>query len=337
MSQPGNYTPIRLYHSTSAGNTPSAGNLANGEMALNIADSAMSIWFKNASGVAKKVFANPAGLSYPTTDGTNGQVLQTNGSGTLTFVSITSVASATNLAGGTSGSVPYQSGVGATTFLGIGTAAQVLQVNSGATAPEWVSSTGTGNVVRATSPTLTTPTLGVATATSVNKVAITAPASSATLTIANGKTLTANSSLTLAGTDGKTLTVSNSITLAGTDSTTMTFPPASASIGYLNVPVNAQTSNYTAVLDDSGKSLVLTSGSGVTFTIPANGSVAYATGTVLTFINMSSSSLSIAITTDTLYLAGSGSTGTRTLAQYGVATAIKLTSTTWLISGSNLT
>lgn len=41
-----------------------------------------------------------------------------------------------------------------------------------------------------TSPTLTTPALGVATATSVNKVALTAPASSATLTIADGKTLT---------------------------------------------------------------------------------------------------------------------------------------------------
>lgn len=65
-----------------------------------------------------------------------------------------------------------------------------------------------------TNASLTTPSLGVATATSVNKVAITAPATSATLTIANGKTLTAN----------------NSITLTGTDSTTMTFPSASSTI-----------------------------------------------------------------------------------------------------------
>jgi len=75
----------------------------------------------------------------------------------------------------------------------------------------------------------------------------------------------------------------------------------------------------------------------VTFTIDSNANVAYDTGTVLTFINMSSSSLSIAITTDTMYLAGTGSTGTRTLAQYGIATAIKMTSTTWLISGNGLT
>jgi hypothetical protein len=67
-----------------------------------------------------------------------------------------SIGTATNLSGGLAGSVPYQTGAGATTFLGIGTAAQVLQVNAGATAPEWVSSIGTGNVVRATSPTITT-------------------------------------------------------------------------------------------------------------------------------------------------------------------------------------
>lgn len=77
----------------------------------------------------------------------------------VSYTSI-SVGTATNLAGGAAGSVPYQTGAGATTFLNIGTAGQVLQVNAGATAPEWVSSTGTGNVVRATSPTLVTPTLG---------------------------------------------------------------------------------------------------------------------------------------------------------------------------------
>ena len=77
------------------------------------------------------------------------------------------------------------------------------------------SQTGTGTkFVVDTSPTLVTPVLGVATATSINKVAITAPASSATLTIA----------------DGKTLTVNKSLTLDGTDSTTMTFPTTSASI-----------------------------------------------------------------------------------------------------------
>lgn len=65
--------------------------------------------------------------------------------------------------------------------------------------------TGSGSAVFATSPTLVTPVLGVATATSINKVAITAPATSATLTIANGKTLTASNTLTFTGTDGSSV------------------------------------------------------------------------------------------------------------------------------------
>jgi hypothetical protein len=74
--------------------------------------------------------------------------------------------------------------------------------------------TGTGALVFANTPTLVTPVLGVATATSVNKMAITAPATSSTLAVA----------------DGKTFTVNHSLTLAGTDATTMTFPATSATI-----------------------------------------------------------------------------------------------------------
>jgi hypothetical protein len=77
--------------------------------------------------------------------------------------------------------------------------------------------TGSGALVFATSPTLVTPVLGVATATTINKVTFTAPATNAILTIADGKTLTASNSITLAGVDGKTLTTNNSLTLAGTD------------------------------------------------------------------------------------------------------------------------
>jgi hypothetical protein len=78
--------------------------------------------------------------------------------------------------------------------------------------------TGTGALVFATSPTLVTPTLGVATATSINKVTVTAPATSAVLTIADGKTLTVNNSITFAGTDATTMTLpSTNATLARTD------------------------------------------------------------------------------------------------------------------------
>jgi hypothetical protein len=68
------------------------------------------------------------------------------------------------------------------------------------------------------SPSFTTPSLGVATATSINKVAITAPATSATLTILDGKTATFNNSITIAGTDGVVgTTPTTSFTMARTD------------------------------------------------------------------------------------------------------------------------
>jgi hypothetical protein len=110
-------------------------------------------------------------------------------------------------------------------------------------------------------------------------------------------------------------------------------------VGFRNAPVNSQSAAYTLVLADAGKVILhpSTDANARTFTIPANGSVAYAVGTVLTFVNMTSQVVTIAITTDTLYLAGTGTTGSRSLAQYGMASAVKLTSTTWLISGSGLT
>lgn len=131
---------------------------------------------------------------------------------------------------GTTGTLPASRGGTGVTSLGTNVATFLSTPTSANLAAALTDETGTGANVFATSPTLVTPVLGVATATSVNKVAITAPATSATLTVANGKTLTANSSLTLAGVDAKTLTVNNSLTLAGTDATVMTFPSTSASI-----------------------------------------------------------------------------------------------------------
>lgn len=114
---------------------------------------------------------------------------------------------------------------------------------------------------------------------------------------------------------------------------------ASSNIGYLNIPQNSQSAAYTLVLADAGKHIFhpSTDANARTFTIPANSSVAYPIGTAITFINMTSQVVTIAITTDTMYLSSAGTTGSRSLAQYGSATAIKMTSTTWLISGSGLT
>jgi hypothetical protein len=104
------------------------------------------------------------------------------------------------------------------------------------------------------------------------------------------------------------------------------------------IPINNQSAAYTAVLGDANTAIThpITDNTARTFTIPANASVAYPIGTTLTFVNMINT-LTIAITTDTMTLSSAGTTGSRTLAANGIATALKLTSTTWLISGTGLT
>lgn len=63
------------------------------------------------------------------------------------------------------------------------------------------------------SPSFTTPVLGVASVTTLNKLTFTQPGTSATLTIADGKTLTASNTLIFTGTDGSTLNVGTGGTL----------------------------------------------------------------------------------------------------------------------------
>jgi len=107
-----------------------------------------------------------------------------------------------------------------------------------------------------------------------------------------------------------------------------------------NVPQNSKSAAYTLVLADAQKHIFHPSADTTarTWTIPANSSVAYPIGTALTFVNQNAAGvITIAITTDTMRLAGAGTTGSRTLAANGVATAMKVTSTEWIISGTGLT
>jgi hypothetical protein len=120
----------------------------------------------------------------------------------------------------------------------------------------------------------------------------------------------------------------------------MTFPPTSASIGYLTIPqVLAPATTPVDPVADSGKHYFHALGSAAaTYTIPSNaGTPGVPIGTAITFVNMAVANVTIAITTDTMYLAGAGTTGSRTLAQYGSATAIKITNTSWIINGIGLT
>ena len=116
----------------------------------------------------------------------NGGALGTPSSGTLT-----------NCSG-----LPVSTGISG---LASGIAAWLATPSSANLAAAVTDETGTGSLVFATSPSLTTPSLGAATATSINKITITAPAVGATLTLADGKTLTANNTLTFNGTDGSSV------------------------------------------------------------------------------------------------------------------------------------
>lgn len=113
--------------------------------------------------------------------------------------------------------------------------------------------TGTGKMVLDASPTLITPTLGVATATSVNKLTLTTPATSATLTIADGSSLITSGaySLTL------TTTAATNVTLP----TTGTLASLTGTQTFTNKTITSPTINGTPVMGAS----VLTQGTSKTY------------------------------------------------------------------------
>ena len=138
---------------------------------------------------------------------------------------------------------------------------------------------------------------------------------------------------------GTELALTAGPTFTGTTTLATVAPESNnaSSVGYTGMPQNAQSAAYTLVAGDAGKTIVhpASDNNARTFTIPANASVAFPVGTTITFINMINT-VTIAITSDTLYQAGDGSTGSRTLAAYGIATAVKVSSTSWIISGNGL-
>jgi hypothetical protein len=106
-------------------------------------------------------------------------------------------------------------------------------------------------------------------------------------------------------------------------------------LGYVGLPqVILSTGNLTLSKAHAGEHIYVT-GASQTITIPANSSVPLEIGTTIVIINANVTS-SIAITTDTLRLVGTTTTGTRTLSAYGMATIVKVDTTTWMISGNGL-
>ncbi len=181
--------------------TPSSANLAlavtgeTGSGALVFASSPTLVTPTLGAALATSI----NGLTISTSTGTltvaDGKTL--TASNTLTFTGTDS----SSVAFGGGGTVAY-----------IGNKLSVFAATTSAELAGVISDeTGSGSLVFADSPTFTTPTLGAATATSINGLTITS--STGTLTITNGKTFTTSSTLTLAGTDGSTLNIGSGGTL----------------------------------------------------------------------------------------------------------------------------
>ena len=136
--------------------------------------------------------------------------------------------------------------------------------------------TGTGKMVLDTSPTLVTPVLGVATATSINKLALTAPATSATLTVADGASLVTSGaySLTLTATASTNVTLPTTgtlATLAGSETftnKTLTNPTVTNYVETV-VAIGTVTSSSTLSLTSGTvQTATLTASTACTFTMP---------------------------------------------------------------------
>jgi hypothetical protein len=87
----------------------------------------------------------------------------------------------------------------------------------------------------------------------------------------------------------------------------------------------------TCVLADAGKLITSNNAAAVAQTIPANSSVAYDVGTVLTFLQLGAGQVSLAVTTDTLRVP----TGfvAKIRGQYCTVVATKIATTEWCLSG----
>lgn len=263
-----------------------------------------------------------------------------SGSDPAALIASLFAASATASAQASSAS---SSATAASTSAAAASASQTAAAGSAATATTQATTATTQAGIATTQTGLTT--------TQANNAATSAGTATAQAGIATTQATNAAASATAASGSATTASTQagNAATSATNAATSATNAAGSATSAAANaaittaaiaVPQNSQSAAYTLVVGDAGKHLFHPAADTTarTWTIPANASVAFVIGTAITFINQNGGgAITIAITTDTLRLAPAGTVGSRTLAANGMASAVKVTATEWLISGVGLT
>ena len=107
------------------------------------------------------------------------------------------------------------------------------------------------------------------------------------------------------------------------------------SLGFRGVPQNIQNADYTFVAADSGKQIFHDEATPRTYTIPANGSLAYDIGTTITIINNTGAGNIVITSADTIRRGdGVAGTGSRTIGPDSMVTLLKTKATEWMITGA---
>ena len=275
-------------------------------------------------------------FTLPNADGTNGQVIQTNGSGVLSFVSGTSLASPLAITGNSTAGAEIRlpedtdngsnyvalkaadnigSNITFTLPATDGTNGQVIQTN-GSGVLSFVSGTSLASPLAIT---------GNSTAGAEIRLPEDTDNGSNYVALKAADNLAANVTFTLPNADG-----TNGQFLQTNGSGILSWSAAGSSV--VQYPQESKSANYTLVLGDAGKQIFHPASDTAvrTFTIPANSSVAFPIGTVVLFtVDNAAKPITVAITSDTL-VTNLSNTGSVNVAAGNTLYCIKVTSTKWL-------
>jgi hypothetical protein len=200
------------------------------------------------------------------------------------------------------------------------------------------SQTGTGTkFVVDNTPTLITPVLGVATATSINGTSIpsskTLVATDSTDYVVPSQTGNSGKYLTTNGTVSSWGTITApEVTLAGAETlTNKTLTDAK-----INLAFDAETASYTAVLANNSQIVTMNNASANTFSIPTNASVAFPIGTQINVLQIGAGQTTIqAVTsgTTTIQSTAAASAAPKLRTRYSAATCVKAGTDLWYVFG----